>query len=252
MKIRILGCGGSFGSPLAWNRTGNIDIENKRNFRTRSSVLISINSTNLLIDCSPDVRQQLYDAKCTDLDAVLFTHLHSDHVAGLPDIRAISLINKKIIPAYMPNIMINEITSNYKFIFNGTKDYPPFMTAKILENDFKINNIKIETFKHNHGSIDVQTYRIGNFAYSTDLKKFYKKDLDKLKNLDLWIVGLLRADHHDHPSHATFKEIMEYIDYIKPKKTIFTHMTALLDEKQLQNKCPKNVFPGYDGMQIDL
>ena len=250
MKIRILGCGGSFGSPLAWNRTGNIDLNNKRNFRTRSSVLLSIKNTNLLIDCSPDLRQQLYDAKCTNIDAILFTHLHSDHVAGLPDIRAISLINKKIIPAYMPEIMIEEILSNYKFIFNGSKDYAPFMKAECLKNNFKINDIEIETFKHNHGAIDAQTYRIGNFAYSTDIKKFYNNDVDKLKNLDLWIVGLLRLDTHH--SHGGFEEIMEYVNYLKPKKTIFTHMTALVDEKDVLNKSPKNVIPGYDGLEFEI
>ena len=97
MKIRILGSGASFGSPLAWNRNGNIDINNSHNFRTRSSILININNTTILIDTSPDLRQQLYKAKCTNIDAVFFTHEHSDHVSGLPDMRAISLINKKVI-----------------------------------------------------------------------------------------------------------------------------------------------------------
>ena len=127
MKIRVLGCGGSFGSPLAWGRNGNIDINNSNNFRTRSSILIEINNTNILIDTSPDLRQQLYSAKCTNIDAVLFTHIHSDHTSGLPDMRAISLINDKIIPAYMPENMKDEILSHYKFIFKGEKDYRPFM-----------------------------------------------------------------------------------------------------------------------------
>ena len=96
----------------------------------------------------------------------------------------------------------------------------------------------------------MQTYKIGKFAYSTDLKEFYNKDIDKLKNLDLWIVGLLRQD--THPAHAGFDQIMDFISYIKPKQTIFTHMTALLDEKELIKKCPPNVKPGYDGMIIDL
>ena len=202
MKVRMLGTGGSFGSPLAWQRNGKIDINNKRNFRTRPSVLVSINDTNILIDTSPDLRKQLYDAKCTQINAVLFTHCHSDHTSGLPDMRAISLINDKIIPAFAPIEMKEEILSCYKFIFEGEKDYRPFMDLNILKKEFKINNIKIETFKHNHGSIDVQTYRIGNFAYSTDFKKFYNNDIDKLKNLDLWIVGLLRPD--PHPSHGGF------------------------------------------------
>jgi len=250
MKIRILGCGASFGSPLAWNRNGNIDINNIRNFRTRSSILICIDKTKILIDSSPDLRQQLYDAKCTNLDAVFYTHEHSDHVSGLPDMRAISLINRKIIPAYMPIEMLKKISLQYKFIFEGERDYQPFMSMHQTTDEFKFNNLNILTFKHNHGSIDALTYRINNFAYSTDIKKFYKNDIEKLKNLDLWIVGLLKPE--SHPAHASFEEILEYINYIKPKKTIFTHMTALIDEKQILQLCPPNVLPGYDGMEIEI
>ena len=250
MKVRILGSGGSFGSPLAWQRNGKIDINNKRNFRTRSSILIEINNTNLLIDTTPDLRLQLYDAKCTNIEAVLYTHIHFDHTAGLPDMRAISLINKKIIPAFMPIEMKEEILSHFKYIFEGDKEYRPFMKLNVLENKFQINNINIETFKHNHGLIDVQTYRIGNFAYSTDFKKLYDKDIDRLKGLDLWIVGLLRLE--SHPSHGGFKEIMEYVNYLKPKKTIFTHMTALIDEKELLSNCSPDVIPGYDGFEISI
>ena len=250
MKIRVLGSGGSFGSPLAWGRNGNIDINNLNNFRTRSSILIEINNANILIDTSPDLRQQLYSAKCTNIDAVLFTHIHSDHTSGLPDMRAISLINDKIIPAYMSKDMKDKILSHYKFIFKGDKDYRPFMEVRDIQNKFFINNIEIQTFKHNHGSIDVQTYRIGKFAYSTDLKNFYKNDIDNLQDLDLWVVGLLRSD--PHPSHAGFEQILDYIKYIKPKKTIFTHMTALLDEEKLISKCPKNVLPAFDGMEIEI
>ena len=250
MKIRILGCGGSYGSPAAWNRNGKIDINNKNNFRTRSSILITKKKTNILIDTSPDLRTQLYKAKCTNIDAVFYSHIHSDHTAGLPDMRAMSVFNSKIIPAYMPSEMKSEILTNYKYIFVGEKDYQPFMEIKNLKNKTHINDLEIETFKHNHGEIDAQTYKINNFAYSTDLKKFYNNDIEKLKNLDLWIVGLLRID--PHPSHAGFDEIMDYIKYIKPKKTIFTHMTALIDEKKVNSLCPKNVKAGFDGLEIDL
>ena len=130
MKIRILGCGGSFGSPLAYGRNGNIDTNNSRNFRTRSSVLINVDKTNLLIDTSPDLRQQLYSAKIINIDAVLYTHYHTDHVSGIPDMRAISFINKKIIPAYMPIEMVEKINNHYKFIFEGEKEYLPFMNIK--------------------------------------------------------------------------------------------------------------------------
>ncbi|MDC0233019.1 MBL fold metallo-hydrolase [Pelagibacteraceae bacterium] len=250
MKVRILGCGGSFGSPLAWSKNGNIDINNIKNYRTRSSILININNKSLLIDTSPDLRSQLYNAKCTKIDAVLFTHEHSDHTAGLPDMRAMSLINNSIIPAYLSENIKESMIRNYKFIFEGHKDYSPFMSIKTINDNFLIDNIEIETFKHNHGSIDVQSYRMKNFAYSTDIKKFYGKDIDKLKDLDLWIVGLLRYD--PHPSHAGFDQIIDYIKYLKPKKTIFTHMTALLDYEELISKCPPHVEPAYDGMIINL
>ena len=121
---------------------------------------------------------------------------------------------------------------------------------KIVENKFQINNVNIETFKHNHGSIDVQTYRIGNFAYSTDLKKFYEKDIDRLKNLDLWIVGLLRPD--PHPSHGGFDDIMHYVNYLKPKKTILTNLKHELDYYHLLRILPSDVVTAYDGLKINL
>ena len=124
------------------------------------------------------------------------------------------------------------------------------MSIEKFQNEFEFNKIKILTFKHNHGAIDAQTYRIGNFAYSTDLKKFYNNDIDKLKGLDLWVVGLLKVD--SHPAHGGFDDIMEYVNYIKPKQTIFTHMTALIDEKEILKKCPNSVMPGYDGLEFEI
>ena len=152
MKITILGCGGSFGSPLAWNRHGNIDLNNKRNFLTRSSLLIEYKNTNILIDTSPDLRQQLYNSKCTNIDAVLYTHIHSDHTSGVPDMRAMSLINRKIIPAYMPKEMISEMETNYKsnnlklifHCFTGSNQLLNFC----LENNYYISISGIITFKN--------------------------------------------------------------------------------------------------------
>ena len=160
------------------------------------------------------------------------------------------MINQSIIPAYLSGDTQESISRNYKYIFEGHKDYSPFMSVIKIDDKFNIGNTKIITFKHNHGSIDVQTYRIDNFAYSTDIKNFYENDIDKLKDLDLWIVGLLKYD--PHPSHAGFDQINEYIKYLKPKKTLFTHMTALLDYEELLSKCSENIEPAYDGMTIEL
>ena len=105
MKIKILGCGGSFGSPLAWQKNGNIDIKNKRNFRTRSSILISDKNTTILIDTSPDLRYQLLQANCQSINAVLYTHMHADHIHGINDLRSLSLISKSMIPAWGSKIL---------------------------------------------------------------------------------------------------------------------------------------------------
>ena len=250
LDITFLGTGTSQGIPIIGSNHPVCLSDNIKDKRLRSSICIIHNDIDILIDCGPDFRQQAIRAKLKKVDAVLFTHEHSDHTAGLPDMRAISLINKSIIPAYLSADIHDSMISNYKYIFRGLKDYSPFMTANILEDNFKIDNTEIKTFKHNHGSIDAQTYRINNFAYSTDIKSFYEDDIDKLKNLDLWIVGLLRYD--PHPSHAGFEQILEFIDYLKPKKTLFTHMTALLDQKDLLSKCPDNVEPAYDGLEITL
>ena len=215
MKVTVLGCGGSFGSPLAWNRNGNIDINNPKNHRTRSSVLININDQNLLIDTSPDLRAQLYNARCTKIDAVLFTHEHSDHTSGLPDMRAMSLINQSIIPAFLSSDIKDYMTRNYHYIFDGHRDYSPFMSVKTIESTFSIGNTEINTFKHNHGSIDVQTYRINNFAYSTDLKNFYENFKEGKKNFK----AKIKNDLYDVCiTNKQLKEIEdEIIKYIEKK-----------------------------------
>ena len=136
MKIRILGCGGSFGSPLAWNKNGNIDIKNKKNIRTRSSLLLNLNNHNILIDTSPDLRNQLYEAKCTNIDSVIFTHLHSDHTAGLPDMRSMSLINDKSkLYNFEPGYYLSLYDNLYGFTYYNKYTYYPFISKFYYNNE---------------------------------------------------------------------------------------------------------------------
>ena len=140
MKITILGCGGSFGSPLAWNRTGNIDIHNKRNFRTRSSVLIEINGTNLLIDTSPDLREQSLRESIVSVDAVLFTHAHADHCHGIDDLRAFCQLNKKQIPLYGNKFVMDQLVEKFKYAMIEPKNFweIPVLKPNIVDGPFKI------------------------------------------------------------------------------------------------------------------
>ena len=254
IKATVLGCGSSGGVPLIGNIWGPCDPNEKKNYRSRVSMLVNIdNKYNVLIDTSPDLRNQMLNAHIKSVDCVLYTHAHADHVHGIDDLRAFCWQRKTPLPIYGDKSTINQITNRFEYAFNSDgKPALPSLKANIIDlGENKIlDNIKFKAIKQIHGKGYSTGYRFNNFAYSTDLKKFYNNDIDKLLNLDLWIVGLLRYDKHS--SHASLSEILELIDYLKPKKTILTHMTALLDEKELIQLCPENVIPGYDGMIINI
>ena len=214
-----------------------------------------------MIDSGPDLRSQLLKSKCSKIDAILYTHAHADHIHGINDLRAVSLLMKRKIPAWGSKETIQYLKNNFTYIFKvkSSKNikkssnldiYKPILKTNIIKSKFKINNININSFQHNHGDIDCTTYRINNFAYTTDIKYFYKNDINKLKGIKKWIVGCLRMD--THPSHASFEEIIKMIDYLKPEKTYLTHLTGWMDYQQLLNKCPKNVLPAYDNLEFNV
>lgn len=250
MKVRILGSGSSFGVPLIGNRFGKCDENNPKNYRLRPSIIVYYKNKNILIDTSPDLRYQLLQANCQKIDAVLYTHMHADHIHGINDLRSLSLISKNKIPAWGSKETIEYLTDNFSYIFKSTKLYEPIMFANLISENFKVYDFEIISFQHNHGNIDCTTYRINNFSYSTDIKKFYEGSLDKLKNTNIWVIGCLRMD--SHPNHASFDQIIEYINYVKPKKTYLTHLTGLMDYDELLKRCPNNVEPAYDGLEFEV
>ena len=250
MKIRILGCGSSFGVPIIGKKYGKCDKNNPKNHRTRPSVLININNKNILIDSGPDLRFQLLKANCHQIDAVLFTHMHADHIHGINDLRALSITMKNKIPAWVSKDTIEYLLDNFSYIFKPSQLYEPIMTTNVISDTFNIDNIQIRSFQHNHGKIDCSTYRINNFAYSTDIKEFYSKTIDKLKGINIWVIGCLRMN--SHPSHASFNQIVDYIKYVNPAKAYLTHMTGLMDYNKLLSVCPKNIEPAYDGLEFEV
>ena len=250
MKIRILGCGSSFGVPLIGNKFGNCDKNNPKNYRLRPSIVIYYKNKNILIDTSPDLRYQLLQANCQRINAVLYTHMHADHIHGLNDLRSLRLISKNMIPAWGSKETINYLEDNFSYMFKPSKLYEPIMYSNLISENFKIDDIEVTAFQHNHGNVDCTTYRINNFAYSTDIKEFYEGTLNKLKNIDVWVIGCLRMD--SHPSHANYDKIIEYINYVKPKKAYLTHLTGLMDYQELLDRCPNNVEPAYDGLEFEI
>ena len=252
MKIRVLGCGGSFGSPLAWERNGNIDINNPHNFRTRSSVLISNNNQNILIDTSPDLREQALRESLKSVDAVLFTHHHADHCHGIDDLRAFCQINKRQIPIYGNQFVIEQLSTKFKYAMVEPKGFweIPVLKPIVVDKPFKLFDHIITPIPVMHGRGQILGYRIGNLAYITDVSEIPINSMELLDGLSVLLLDCLRIK--PHLTHFGLDQSINAAKQINAKKTYFIHMTHDLDYDTLQKNLPKNIFAGYDGLKIKI
>ena len=253
MKITVLGSGSSGGVPLIGNYWGECDPKNKKNNRMRVSVLVSLdNGKNILIDTSPDLRVQAINNEITSIDAVLWTHAHADHANGIDDLRQFLWTKKTQLPVFGSSETINSLKKRFDYVFSKENNYfkPPLDVNIIKEGLFEVCKTKIYAFSQHHGYEFTYGYRIGNFAYSTDVKSFPNSSEKYLENLDLWIVDCVRFE--PHYSHSHYEQTIAWIKKYKPKKAILTHLGAWLDYKKLKKMCPKNVFPGFDGLTVKI
>ena len=256
MKITILGCGTSVGVPslgiLGW---GKCNPNNPKNRRQRSSVLIQDKGVNILIDAGPDVRNQLLNAKINTIDAVLITHTHSDHISGLPELRPFYFGDRKNIPIYGNSKTLNDLKIAFDYLFEKKPTSPSYFTPPMTLNEIKEGNMNffnfdLDIFNQHHGNIDTLGFKFNNqFAYSTDVVEMPEKNFKLLEDLDLWIVEGLRDEPHE--AHAHFDLTFEWIKRVKPKKSILTHL-AHVDYDHVLSICPKDVYPGYDGMEFEI
>ena len=255
MKFIILGCGSSMGVPRPDGFFGNCDPKNKKNFRTRCSALISFNKKNILIDTSPDLRQQLLSSKVTSIDQVLYTHMHADQTHGINDLRVFYLKKQKKIPVYCDKQTAKYLYKNFSYCFIKKYDYPPILKLKTLKKSLilgeKKNKINIKSIKVKHGLIDSIAYIINNkIAYISDANHFYDKDYKYFKNLKYLVIDCLR--YKKHPSHFNLEDVLKIVNFLKPKKTILTNLHSDLDYNQLLKLLPNNIVPGYDGLSIKI
>lgn len=252
MKITILGCGASAGVPALKFGWENCDCNNPKNRRLRSSIIIETEETSLLIDMSPDLRQQLLTFGKSKIDGVLLTHEHYDHVMGINELRPIFYQSGKNLEIYAYKNVITNIRKMFYYLFEETEQviYKPYITTNIIDNDkFSIGDINGICFQQNHGYSTSMGIRIGNFAYTTDVVEFPKNSFEKLYGLDVWIVSCVSKD--PKPTHAKLETVLEWVKELKPKMTFLTHMSALMDYDTLIKELPENVRPAYDGMQFN-
>ena len=252
MHIRILGCGASGGVPLITGEWGQCDPENPKNRRMRTSALFQIDGLNILIDTSPDLRQQLLNANVDRIDAVLLTHIHSDHTMGLDELRQVYFKHRKPIPIYADAHSMEHIQQRFSYMFSSSDSfYPTFLEAHPIEDDtFTISHIPIRMFEQLHGHQRSSGFRIGNVAYSTDVKDFPEASQKYLEGLDLWFVDCLRDEPHS--THAHTDLTLSWIEKFKPKQSVLIHLSEHLDYENLLNRVPVNVHVAYDGMELQV
>ena len=259
MRVVMLGCGGSEGVPVVGGgpggNWGDCDPKEPRNNRTRVSILVETGDVSLLIDTSPDLRRQLIDNNIQHIDAVLWTHAHADHTHGVADLREICRLNGAPLDGYAAAEHMAELKSRFGYCFepleHGAHYYRTVINAHVFDGPFKVGGALVTPICQDHGYGTSYGFRIGNFAYSTDVVRLDELALAALEGLDLWIVDCVR-DGPPHPTHANLSQALAWIERLKPKRAILTHMNFSLDYQSLRQRLPAGVEPGYEGLSAYL
>ena len=254
MKVYFLGTGTSQGIPVIGSNHPVCKSADFKDKRLRVSVWISWENHSLIIDCGPDFRQQMLASNCQKVDAILFTHEHADHTAGIDDIRPFNFKQGEI-PIYAHQRVIDNLKRRFEYVFETVNKYPgapSVVTHEVLNNEpFSFGNKKIIPIDAMHGNLQIYGYRIDDFAYLTDVKTIEKSEINKLKNLEVLVINALREEPHD--THFNLKEALDFITLVQPKKTYLTHISHILGyHEEVQNNLPPNVFLAYDNLEITL
>jgi len=252
-KLIILGSGSSVGVPRIDGYWGNCKMK-KKNIRTRCSAIILKGSNSILIDTSPDIRNQFLLNKIKDISSVLLTHKHADQTSGLFELRPFFWKYKKKIDLYSDLQTIKYLKKNQNYLFDKTPDYLPIFKGNVINSPFSLGKLKdkvnFESISVKHGSIKSLGYIFNKTAYISDCNDLSIVNLNVLKNLNYLILDCLKFNKH--PSHFNVNEALYVSNQLKPKKTILTNLHYELDYDFLISKLPKNVLPAYDGLEINL
>ncbi len=254
----VLGCGASGGVPRLGNNWGACNPKNIKNQRLRCSLLVEkkmkSKKTVALIDTGPDMRQQLLKAKVEDLDGIIYTHSHADHVHGIDDLRMLVFKRRARLPVYADKKTSKRLKEGFGYIFKQPKgsNYPAILDLKKLDKPTKINGpageIIFEPLEVKHGETDALGFKIGNLAYIPDVSEIYQESWEKILGIDVLIIDALRYD--PHPSHSHLSQTLEWIKKLKPKKTYLINLNIELDYEKLTREVPENVSVCYDMLRI--
>jgi phosphoribosyl 1,2-cyclic phosphate phosphodiesterase len=262
LTVTIMGCGSSGGVPRIGNDWGSCDPANPRNFRRRCSLLLeqtnSGGKTSVVIDTSPDFRDQALATNLRSLDGVWYTHEHADHTHGIDELRGFYLRQRRLVPIWADKATLKMLKSRFSYCFrtsNGS-GYPPVLESRLITPGKAVitsgsgGDILGLPFVVEHGTITALGFRIGDLAYTPDLNGVPETSHSALEGLHIWIVDALRRTPHS--SHFHLDEALRWIDRMKPKTAILTNMHNDMDFATLERELPPHVKPAYDGMQIEI
>lgn len=253
-KVWFLGTGTSQGIPVIGSNHSVCLSEDPHDKRLRVSVWIQWEQYSYVIDCGPDFRQQMLVSKCARVDGILFTHEHSDHTAGLDDIRPF-YFKQGDIPIYAHQRVLDNLKKRFDYIFQAEDKYPgaPGVSEHVIHGNesFQLGNKTVHPISISHGDLDIFGYRIEDFAYLTDVKYVAPAEAEKLNGVKVLVVSALREE--PHATHFSLQEALDFINIIKPERAYLTHISHLMGfHEEVQKKLPKNVFLAYDNLQITI
>jgi phosphoribosyl 1,2-cyclic phosphate phosphodiesterase len=253
LRVTFLGTGTSQGVPVIGSDHPVCKSEDPKDKRLRVSVLVEVDQRNILIDCGPDFRQQMLSNNVQRIDAILYTHEHSDHTIGLDDIRPY-FFRQGDIPIYAHKRVMASLSKRFEYIFASENKYPgaPSVQEHVIENKtFTVQGVNVVPVNVMHNRVQVFGFRIRDFAYITDAKTIEDEEAEKLKGVDVLVLNALRKEPHH--SHFNLQEALDFIEKIKPEKAYLTHISHLLGfHEEVQASLPENVFLAYDNLQIEI
>lgn len=251
MTVTFLGTGTSIGVPVITCDCPVCTSPDPRDNRTRASVMIEVNDEVFVIDCGPDFRMQMLREKVMNLSAILFTHEHRDHIAGLDDVRAFNYVLNKRIDVYGAKRTLDMIQTEFPYIFT-TKRYfgaPQININEIDSTPFSIDGYTFIPITVYHDKMPIHAYRLGDFTYITDASRIDEKELEKVKGSKVVVLNALR--NSSHPSHFSVEEAVDILEALKPEKAFLTHMSHFIGKHtDLEKKLPDFIKPAYDGLRI--
>jgi phosphoribosyl 1,2-cyclic phosphate phosphodiesterase len=252
MRVTFLGTGTSVGTPSVGCYCEVCTSEDPRNTRLRPSIWIEQDGFSLLVDTSPDLRQQALRHRIDRVDAVLYTHSHADHILGMDEVRMYNWRQRTTIPLHGNAETLANIRRTFWYAFEPVQQGGGTPRVELLEvtGPFRVGPFDVTPVPLLHGELEVLGYRFGSFAYCTDVGRIPEESVDLLQDLDTLVITALR--HQPHPAHQTVEQALEWIERLAPREAWLTHMTHDLEHEQLEAETPENVHAAHDGLVLDL